>query len=1026
MERIVKLFVTGPEQDQLAEQFSVVESYPGFLLVKIDESALSNIASRYPVEDITGQYQIRAGQRLLNTELPRIDHKGKTRTHPDYKGVRKLLPGKHHYLVQFIGPIKKQWLAAVNKAGGKLQSPYKGFSYVVQADESGLAAIAALPFVRWTGHLSHGDRVAPAVIKFAKRKSSETGAELPRTRVLPGLYEVEFFDKATMKGANKAIKEIGFKILESDQKTRLMIVQMVDSRYASKRIRELSAVHGVRYIREHSLKRTSNDLAPRLMNASQALDPGSLGLDGKGEIVAVCDTGLDSGDPASIHPDFTGRISHIQSYPIKSYFSPYIDNAGGDDGPADYDSGHGTHVAGSVLGDGKSSAGLSGVEGPIRGLAHKARLVFQAVEQEMKWKNNDYYESIGRYLLAGIPNDIQVLFGDAYEQGARIHSNSWGGGDPGAYDSQSEQLDRFVWEHRDFCVLVAAGNDGTDNDGDGKINAMSVTSPSTAKNCLCIGACENERPGFNSQRYGGWWPGDYPVAPYNNAPMADDPSDVVAFSSRGPTEDGRIRPDLVAPGTFVLSTRSTMIASNNNAWAAFPASRKYFHMGGTSMATPLAAGAAALVRQYLRRDAGIATPSAALIKAALIAGATRLPGVSEDNQQVDNEQGFGRINLDAVLAPQDPVSVQFFDISDGLETGESWTQELTVASSELPLRVVMAYSDYPGEALVNNLNLMLTAPDGSHHVGNASSGSLVMDATNNVELIHIEQPAAGTWKLDVIASNVPESAQDFALVVMADIGEPAASNLIRVTSTAELEIPDNDADGISDTLTVEQEGIAAGIALEIDLSHTYIGDLILELVSPEGIGITLHNRQGASANDIRKRFDVYNTPALQLLVGGEISGPWRLEVSDRARVDSGTLHGWTLELVSESDSWLERDSEPALQIPDNNKVGITDVIEIDRQGEVEQLEVWVDITHTWIGDLRVSLVTPAGETLLLHDRSGGQQDNLIKLYDLDSLPEIVSLLHSPATGDWSLTVSDNAGRDTGKLNAWGLKMKLKS
>ena len=90
--------------------------------------------------------------------------------------------------------------------------------------------------------------------------------------------------------------------------------------------------------------------------------------------------------------------------------------------------------------------------------------------------------------------------------GARIHSNSWGGGDPGAYDAQCEQLDRFVWQHKDMCVLVAAGNDGTDKDGDGVINPMSVTSPGTAKNCITVGASENERPEFDAETYGEWWP----------------------------------------------------------------------------------------------------------------------------------------------------------------------------------------------------------------------------------------------------------------------------------------------------------------------------------------------------------------------------------------------------------------------------------------------------------------------------------------------------------------------------------------
>ena len=96
------------------------------------------------------------------------------------------------------------------------------------------------------------------------------------------------------------------------------------------------------------------------------------------------------------------------------------------------------------------------------------------------------------------------------------------------------------------------------------------------------------------------------MAPFRSDPMANDQSQIVAFSSRGPTKDKRNKPDVVAPGTFVLSTRSTMLAPNNMAWAAFPKSRLYFYMGGTSMATPLVSGAVALLRQYLRTAQNIA------------------------------------------------------------------------------------------------------------------------------------------------------------------------------------------------------------------------------------------------------------------------------------------------------------------------------------------------------------------------------------------------------------------------------------
>jgi subtilisin family serine protease len=482
--------------------------------------------------------------------------------------------------------------------------------------------------------------------------------------------------------------------------------------------------------------------------------------------VAICDTGLDTGHAEHLHPDFRSRVIALESYPISAELSPFIFNPGGDDGPADLDSGHGTHVAGSAVGSGAASASLAGLTKPIRGLGHRAKLVFQAVEQEVRWKNPADTLEYGRYLLAGIPDDLTSLFQSAYSKGARIHSNSWGGGDPGEYDSQCWQLDDFVWKHPDFCVLVAAGNDGTDADGDGIINATSVTSPATAKNCITVGATESLRRQFDSQRYGDWWPDDYPVPPFRHAPMANGPAQVVAFSSRGPTLLGRTKPEVVAPGTFVLSTRSRVLSPSQHGWAAFPESGEYFYMGGTSMATPLTAGAVACVREFLREWVGYENPSAALLKAALIGGATRLPNPGT-RAPADDDQGYGLVNLDSIVAS----GVYFYDDVGGLNTGDVDEFSIRVRSSNRPLRVALAYTDFPGPSLVNNLNLILESPTG-HLFTSAGSddGILQLDDTNNTEVVRVASPSVGQWSVRIIGSSVPQGGQEYALMLSGDLG----------------------------------------------------------------------------------------------------------------------------------------------------------------------------------------------------------------------------------------------------------------
>jgi len=1024
MERTLKVFCTGMDQDKFETIHKIIERYDGFILIKVDEDKVEEIAQQYPVEDITDQYIIQVGSRIINTSQPRFDVKGKLRAHPDYKGVKRLTPGSHHHLVQFIGPIKEAWLTEVRKKGGEPRAPFEGFSYIVFANEKALATIANLPFVAWIGHLQHRDRIAASVMERIGRKPENITTDLPRTRILTGTYTIEFFDPSDLKNAALAIEKLGFEVLDKETKSNVIIVcDPKSGKGTAKRIRELSAIHGVRFIRERSFKRTSNNVATGIMESSSSVSDSGLNLTGAGEVIAVCDTGLDTGDPQIIHADFAGRVKWIKSYPITSDLNPNINNPNGDDGAADYDSGHGTHVAGSVLGDGSESKGLSGLDTPIRGLAHKAKLVFQAVEQEVEWKNPAFYEQYGRYLLVGIPHDLKTLFVDAYGQNARIHSNSWGGGDPGAYDSQCEQLDRFVWEHKDFCVLVAAGNDGTDHDGDGTINSMSVTSPGTAKNCICVGACENERPTFNANTYGNWWPQDYPVAPYRNAPMADNPDQVVAFSSRGPTQDGRVKPEVVAPGTFILSTRSTMIASNNMGWNGFPPNRKYFYMGGTSMATPLTAGAVGIVREYLRKKLQIANPSAALIKAALIVGASRLAGYGAIGATHDYDQGYGRVNLDAVLIPSAPAQVKFLDDAKGIITGEVFSTEVEVSSDTVPLRVVIAYSDYPGSSLVNNLNLILTAPDGRRYVGNQPSGALLsLDTKNNVEVSHITNPLAGTWRVEIIASNIPHGPQDFALVYMADLGDASSEAVIHADDTPNLTIPDNKPQGVSSVIPITQTRVISSVKVGVEITHPYIGDLRVILTSPDNTEVILHNRHGASANDIIKTYDVHNSPGLAALSGTLVAGDWRLTVSDHARRDVGELRRWNLEIGLAAASQIQMESEPFVIIPDNDPNGIADTIDINQQGKVRDIKVMLDITHSWIGDLKIEITTPSGTSIMLHDRSGGARDNIIQPFDTQNLTAMQGLIGLEASGEWTLKVSDHAGRDVGKLNRWGLEI----
>jgi subtilisin family serine protease len=198
--------------------------------------------------------------------------------------------------------------------------------------------------------------------------------------------------------------------------------------------------------------------------------------------------------------------------------------------------------------------------------------------------------------------------------------------------------------------------------------------------------------------------------------------------------------------------------------------------GGTSMATPLVTGAAALVRQYLRTVKRRRRPSAALIKATLIHAARYRPNRFSTNGNSggpgpDTAQGWGHLDLAEGLLPLEPVQVRWYDHSRGLNTGQSWRWACAVADASAPLALTLAWTDYPGTPghspnLVNDLDLVVTSPSGRTYYGNSSISNTEPrpDRANNVERIAIPQPEIGRYQIRVRAYNVPRGPQAFALV----------------------------------------------------------------------------------------------------------------------------------------------------------------------------------------------------------------------------------------------------------------------
>jgi len=371
---------------------------------------------------------------------------------------------------------------------------------------------------------------------------------------------------------------------------------------------------------------------------------------------------------------------------------------------------------------------------------------------------------------------------EAFAQGRRIHLERQGIADSGAYGAEARTIDRFVWAHPEMLVVAAAGNAAVDlQPADGVADAGTVGSPATAKNVLAVGAAEGRRD--VARTWAESWPEDFAVQPIalDRMAQADGPQGLAAFSGRGPCADGRIKPDLVAPGTFVVVPRPA--DSDFTGWGV-AADTNQIHVGGTGVAAEQAAEAARQARQWLAEARGLSSPSAALVKALLLAGARDLaPGQygTGPKQEIpdvrpNNAQGFGLLDLDNALAGEGK-EIDLYDAS-GLAGGAADGYELRAPAAGDRFALVLAYSDHPaapaaGKKLVNDLDLTVQTPSGAIlHPGRRDEP----DDLNNVEMIEFEADEAGVYLARVAARAVPMGgSQPYALVVRGPRTKAAAA-----------------------------------------------------------------------------------------------------------------------------------------------------------------------------------------------------------------------------------------------------------
>lgn len=630
------------------------------------------------------------------------------------------------YILQFRDTVSRRDAASIEAAGGRVHAYVPDNALLATLSPAGALALRGGPRLRWMGRLEPAFRLAPGLLGTSPRRVTITlfaGASpeafRKRLRRLPGGDQASATTTSQLRGTPSPT--LGT-FVDLDR----------DSGFSDTDLAALAHLEEVAFIEPAQVITPINDDTIWVGQSHDAIARQNYmisapiwnqGILGTGQIAAVMDTGLDA-DNCFFKYDATGTApEQFLAPPAVGTLDPtakvvalYV-QPGGD---AYAGSGHGTATMGTVLGDNFASLATPVSHGhdPGDGLAPHAQLVAQ--------------------VPLGIAGNLPDAFAQAYDSGARVHSNSWiSGGN--SYALACRQVDGFVWEREDFVGVFGAGNAG------GAPNNRTVSAPSVAKNNLSVAACS---PGSQN-----------------------DADDLIDYS-RGPAFDDRIKPDIVTPSGVSTAGSDNLPGTDNCSVGS---------LGGTSASTPAVAGFAVLTRQYFgdgfypggARNPSDAWPaSAALVKATLLASATPLLGTDPATMApVDPvpsfNQGWGRPLLDdALYFAADPRRTRVWDKRNavGLETGERDEYTLPVAAGT-PFKVMLAWTDPPAAslsaiALVHDLDLEVEDPSGQIFRGNNWVGgeSVVggsADNRNNVEAVRIALPGAGDYTLRVIGTAIP-------------------------------------------------------------------------------------------------------------------------------------------------------------------------------------------------------------------------------------------------------------------------------
>ena len=634
------------------------------------------------------------------------------------------IPNKGYYIVQFGSIPKDEWIESLRDTGVEIVQYVPNNAFFVYGDGEAISKAAGHSRVRWAGKYVADQKLSSHVRAFS------------RAEAVTSTYDIAVFSRAQLANvASELSMTINARVLAVSQLPNnffnVIRVQMDPSDLT--RVAEMPDVFRVDpYIRptledERAAQIVAGNYSSPTVIGPPGYNPLSqFGVDGTGVTVTVADDGVSIPAPAA---------------------GFYVTSANTVDGPlrgatAGASGGHG-HINASIIAGTTPYAPLDPLNFNYgRGVAPGANII-----------NIPFLKSGNTSTDSQAIDDSLTTLGPNGAPGT-ITNNSWGNGTNGnSYDSYTAQYDGFVRDGSagsgfdPITIVFSAGNSGTSG----------LTRPKVAKNVIAVGNSENIRTELGST-------------------SADNMDDLEPTSSRGPAADGRIKPDITAPGTVITGSRA---GDCSNISGCFDANHAY--STGTSHAAPQVAGAAALFTEYWRNANNGNYPSPAMIKASIISSAQEMNGVSTGTAIPNGNEGWGRINMKLMM--NTGVPMQYFDqVYQFGDAGSETTYTGRVGDSAKPVRFTLVWTDPPGvsdPALVNDLDLVVTVGANTYR-GNVFGGGISVtggsaDTRNNVENVFLPAginagtPVSITVRAtrivgDGILGNGDQTDQNFALV----------------------------------------------------------------------------------------------------------------------------------------------------------------------------------------------------------------------------------------------------------------------